>query len=43
MIGLVDVNPDDVSVDVELVVDGIFVVVKGSVDVYPVVVSVNVD
>ena len=38
-----DVDPDVVSVDVALVVDGIFVVVNGSVDVNPVVVSVDVD
>ena len=38
-----DVDPDVVSVDVALVVDGIFVVVNVSVDVNPVVVSVNVD
>ena len=38
-----DVDPDVVSVDVDLVVDGIFVVVNGSVDVNPVVVSVDVD
>ena len=37
-----DVDPDVVSVDVDLVVDGIFVV-NGSVDVNPVVVSVDVD
>ena len=38
-----DVDPDVVSVDVDLVVDGIFVVVNDSVDVNPVVVSVDVD
>ena len=38
-----DVDPDVVSVDVDLVVDGIFVVVNGSVDVNPVVDSVDVD
>ena len=38
-----DVDPDVVSVDVDLVVDGIFVVVNSSVDVNPVVVSVDVD
>ena len=38
-----DVDPDVVSVDVDLVVDGILVVVNGSVDVNPVVVSVDVD
>ena len=37
-----DVDPDVVSVDVDLVVVGIFVV-NGSVDVNPVVVSVDVD
>ena len=38
-----DVDPDVVSVDVDLVVDGIFVVVNGSENVYLVVVSVDVD
>ena len=37
------VDPDVVSVDVDLVVDGISVVVNGSVDVNPVVVSVDVN
>ena len=38
-----DVDPDVVSVDVDLVVDRIFVVVNGPVDVNPVFVSVDVD
>ena len=38
-----DVDADVVSVDVDLVVDGIFVVVNGSENVYPIVVSVDVD
>ena len=38
-----DVDPDVVSIDVDLVVDGILVFMNVSVDVCPVVVSVDVD
>ena len=38
-----DIDPDVVSVDVDSLVDGIFVVVNGSVNVDPVVASIDED